>query len=460
MFKLFRVAGFALILGFAIVALYSLAKRTDGPGMNSEMQLTNAPYGHILTNAAVWSPDSNWIVYDTRSDAAGEQFDGTRIEAVNIQTREVRVLYESKNGAHCGVASWHPKEMQIAFILGPENPTQDWSYAAMRRQGIIVDFNTPKQSRNLDARNLVAPYTPGALRGGSHVHMWHPIGDRLSFTYDDHVLAASVLRNSEKNRRTIGVSIANKAVNVPKTHPRNHDGSMFSAIVADTTSQPRLGSDDIISAYEEAWIGERGYAKPDGTWQKYALAFQGLVTSANAQTVPEVYVLDLPDDLAQAGSGTPQTMPTPPRGTAQRRLTFTENTKYPGLHGPRHWLRSSPDGSRIGFLRKDDDGDVQFWTVSPNGGTATASTRSTLPITSCFTWNPAGTKVAIVVDKSVCVIDASNGKMLRLTKPSDDASAPRPEACVFSPDGKWIAYIRRQQSQNEWFNQIFIVAVP
>lgn len=48
-----------------------------------ERQLTTARHGHLLTNAAVWSPDSRWIVYDTRSSPDGSSFDGTRIERVD-----------------------------------------------------------------------------------------------------------------------------------------------------------------------------------------------------------------------------------------------------------------------------------------------------------------------------------------------------------------------------------------
>ena len=69
-----------------------------------ERQLTHAPHGHVLTNANAWSPDSQWIVYDIRSDPAGSQFDGTRIERVNVKTGEVQTLYESRRGACCGVA--------------------------------------------------------------------------------------------------------------------------------------------------------------------------------------------------------------------------------------------------------------------------------------------------------------------------------------------------------------------
>ena len=86
----------------------------------TETQITSGPGGRILTNCHVWSPDGEWIVYDTRSDPAGSNFDGTRIEAVHVRTREVRTLYESRNGANCGVATWHPRLPRVAFILGPE----------------------------------------------------------------------------------------------------------------------------------------------------------------------------------------------------------------------------------------------------------------------------------------------------------------------------------------------------
>ena len=50
----------------------------------------------VLTNCNVWSPDSKWIVFDTRSDAAGAVFDGTQIRMVNVETREVLTVYESR----------------------------------------------------------------------------------------------------------------------------------------------------------------------------------------------------------------------------------------------------------------------------------------------------------------------------------------------------------------------------
>jgi Tol biopolymer transport system component len=177
----------------------------------------------------------------------------------------------------------------------------------------------------------------------------------------------------------------------------------------------------------------------------------------------EVFIVDLPDDLTQPWdgplAGTETRMPFPPRGCIQRRLTFTAEQKFPGLQGPRHWLRSSPDGSRIGFLMKDDAGLVQLWTVSPNGGPPTQVTGNRWNIASAFTWSPDGRQIAHVINNSVCVTEVASGKTRRLTTRSEDENSPRAEACVFSPDGKKIAYIRRVREAGVFSNQIFIVSL-
>src|SRR3954452_25200906 len=85
---------------------------------HAEKQITRGPGGRILANIGVWSPDSEWIVYDTRSDAAGDLFDGKTIEMVNVKSVEVRELYRAKNGARCGVPIFHPRENKVAFIRG------------------------------------------------------------------------------------------------------------------------------------------------------------------------------------------------------------------------------------------------------------------------------------------------------------------------------------------------------
>jgi hypothetical protein len=447
----------------------------------SERQVTQGPGGRLLTNIGVWSPDSEWIVYDTRSDAAGAVFDGRRIEMAHVGTGRTRLLYESRQAACCGVATFHPREWKVAFILGPENPAPDWQYGAWHRQGVIV--SVPASARvaldagpssgdghglicsNLDARDLTPPFTPGALRGGSHVHVWDAVGEWVSFTYEDHLLAqfASPGPTHDINQRNIGVSVPGRPVRVSRTHQRNQDGDYFSVLVTRTAARPRPGSDEISRACEEGWIGAAGYRRADGTRQRRALAFQGQVVAAAGEPASEVFVADLPEDLSVPGdgplAGTETRMPSPPKGVIQRRLTFTTGRKFAGLQGPRHWLRSSPDGARIAFLMKDDAGVVQIWTVSPLGGSPTQLTRNPWPIASAFTWSPDGRFIAHAMDNSICVTDTTTGVTRRLTPRSEDRLAPRPEACVFSPDGRQIAFVRPMSPDGQPGNQICVISL-
>jgi len=431
-----------------------------------EKQLTHNPTGHVLTHIGVWSPDSQWILYDTRSDPAGTNFDGQRIEMVNINSGATKVLYESNHGVHCGVATFHPREQRVIFILGPENPDQDWQYCAWHRQGVMVDLSRPGVSANLEACDVTPPYTAGALRGGSHVHVWDPAGQWVSFTYEDHVLAGLRVEAAghDLNQRNVGVSVPGREVQVKKDHRRNHDGQYFSVLATRTTANPRPGSDEIERACEEGWVGTNGYVRRDGSRQRHALAFQGEVISDKHDIVFEVFLVELPEDVTIAGegplAGTEARRPFPPRGTVQRRLTFTTQRKYPGIQGPRHWLHSSPNGEHIAFLMKDDSGVVQVWTISPNGGQPLQLTHNEWSIASAFSWSPDGRSIAHVMDNSVCLTELATGNTTRLTARSSDVLAPRPEACVVSPDGKRIAFVRTvSEGKQMGFNQIFVVNI-
>lgn len=439
----------------------------SGTGEPADRQITLAAHGHVLTNAGVWSPDGRRLVYDVRSDAAGSRFDGTRIETVDVDTGAVRVLYQSGHGAHCGVAAYHPRQPWVVFILGPEHPTPHWAYAAARRQGVTVSEDAPGVVTPLDARDLVPPFTPGALRGGSHVHAFSPDGGRVSFTYEDEVLShfAEPGDGHDVCRRNVGVSVVGRPVTVPKTHRRNHDGSSYAVLVTRTTSRPRPGSDDYSRAYEEGWIGMEGYVRRDGSRQRHAVAFLGDVLSAGGRTVAEAFVADLPDDLTREGDGPPAgtaaRMPYPPAGVRVRRLTRTAGRRNPGVQGVRHWLRSSPDGSRIAFLMRDDAGVAQLWTASPAGGQPAQLTHNPHDVASAFSWSPDGRWIAHVMDRSVCATEVTTGDTRRVTpRTADEADAPLPLACDFGPDGQRVAYLRRvAHADGERYSQVFVVAL-
>lgn len=415
-----------------------------------EKQLTSDARGHQLTNINVWTPDSQWVVYDVRPH--GGSFTGSTIERVNVGTGEAEVVYLAQDGAHVGVVTVSQDEpARYAFIHGPENPDASWQYDFHHRRGVIVSEPAREKAVTLDAMDITAPFTAGALRGGTHVHVFSPDGSRLSFTYNDHVLHEL---DPALDLRNVGIAISGYPVTPTKHHPREYDGTHYSVLVSETTSAPQPGSNDINRAYEEGWIGREGYVKADGSRQRWALAFIGDTLSADGEKHPEIFVVDLPLNDAnyrQAGDkplpGTPDTLPAPPAGVKQRRITFTE--KGIALQ-PRHWLRASPDGAKIAFLMKDTNDVVQVWTVSPNGGEPVQISHSDNGIQSAFSWSPDGKSLALVCDNSVMRLDIESGEMQRLTQRTE--TAPCADAVVYSPDGSKVAFMR----QCGEFAQIFI----
>lgn len=420
----------------------------------SEKQLTFDSRSHQLTNINVWTADSQWLVYDVRP--SGASFTGLTIERVNVNNRVTEVLYQAKDGAHVGVVTASPDlPARYVCIHGPEHPDDNWQYDFHHRRGVIIKNGT---AETLDACDITPPFTPGALRGGTHVHVFSADGSRLSFTYNDHVMHEY---NEAEDRRNVGIAIPLHAVRPQKQHPREYDGSHFCLLVSQTTVTPHPGSDEITRACEEGWVGDRGYRKADGAKQRWALAFIGDTLAADGRTVPEVFIVDLPENIANYAlpgdaplEGTEHRLPAPPRGVQQRRLTHTQHRRYPGLvRQPRHWLRSAPDGHAIAFLMKDDNGIVQLWTISPNGGDPRQVTQSIHSIQSAFSWHPAGKQMAFICDNSVMVCEMTTGTMTRLTPRSHET--PSGDAVVFSPNGQHIAFMRQVAS----FHQIFTVAV-
>lgn len=429
----------------------------------SETQLTAAPHGHIITNTAVWSPDSQWIVYDVRSDAAGTVFDGTRIERVHVSSKQVEVLYSSKNGACVGVATVNPVDGRVVFIHGPEHPTPDWTYSMCHREGVIVDPSRPGVGIPLEARDLVPPFTNGALRGGTHVHTWDSKGKNVSFTYEDHLLTHGTAPGREPNRRTIGVSMPNESgVIVPQIHSRNRNGSHFSSIVAATIPKPTPGTDEIGRAFEDGWIPNQN-----------RMTFIGEVVAAGGRKVNELFLLEgFEQEHLESSNESELAMPLPAKGMKQTRLTYF--AQIPGHTGlttlPRHWPRASPDGKRAACLTENGilhliDLEIKNLSVpfKPKPVNLTFSGRhlqdqttqpTDLRISSTFSWHPNGKYLVAVIHGSVCLIEVESGIIRPLTESSNPP--PRPEACVVSPAGKKVAFVR----QVIGINQIFVVDVP
>lgn len=420
-----------------------------------EHQITFDSRHHQLTNINVWTPDSQWLVYDVRPN--GGSFTGLTIEKIHAKIKQQQIIYTATQGAYVGVATVCPTEpVRYAFIHGPENPDDEWHYDFHHRRGVIVDESAQNRAFNIDACSLTSPYQAGALRGGTHVHVFSPDGLRLSFTYNDHIMHEL---GSEYDQRNVAVAVPLKAVNVAKKHPREYDGEYFCTVISQTVAHPQKGSDEINKAYEECWIGTQGYTKADGSQQRWAIAFIGDTVSEQGDKVSDIFLVDLPDDnhaFSIEGdkplAGTDTTMPAVAKGIYQIRLTNTANRKYAGvLNQPRHWLRSSPKGDAIAFLMKDDSGVVQLYTVSPSTKEIKQVTSQNWDIQSAFTWNSNGQYITFICDNSVMLCNAKTGELTRLTEKT--AQAPSSDAVVFSPNDQYIAFMR----DVDGYRQIFTV---
>lgn len=432
-----------------------------------EVQLTSGLYGHMLNSAQVFSPDDEWVVYDIRND---QTHIGRTccIEKVNVRTGEVVRLYsapeQSLHGPGVGAASYHPREPKIIFIHGLLNCNEDQPYGFTRRFGALLDETAPAKVTHAEARTIREPLVAGALRGGTHAHSWSADGKWISFTYNDALMEKLEQTSGVvKDLRTIGVMAPSTRVTIPQEDAENFSGEYFSIVAATVTENPQPGSDQIEKALDECWIGTNGYLRKDGTVQRRAIAFQGQIRDKNDSSITEIFISDIPDDITQSNDGNPvagtlSTRPRVPRGLNQRRITFTSGRKFPGVQGPRFWLRSSPDGALLYFLAKDDEGVVQIYEVPSTGGDLRQVTRLKHPVQAQFNVSPNGQSIALIADNSIWVTDIPSGELLRLTPRTPDDNAPV-FAVIWNHQGNSLVFNRYVKTANQKFLQICSVAV-
>jgi dipeptidyl aminopeptidase/acylaminoacyl peptidase len=429
-----------------------------------EIQLTkDSGYHHDLDNNDNFSPDGKWLVYDTRTDSGGIA-ESSKIEKVNVESGEKQLLFEVKDnqiwGPGVGAASYSSKENAVVFIHGLAASTKENPYQQWRRTGVIVYESSPGIPVYMDARDITFPFTPGALRGGTHRHEWNGDGQWIGFTYNDAILKAlEDATGKKRNLRTIGVSKRIKPVLVAKNE-EHVSGDWFSVLVVRVVPEPAPGTDEISHAASDSWVGINGYVRRDGNKQ-LARAFIGTVKDESGNEVNEVFTVDIPEDITQPGiygplEGTQDDFPMPPKGTIQRRLTFTANTRYPGCRGI---VRASPDGSSIAFIAKDKNGIEQVFLISPNGGEAEQLTEHHSDVTGSVRWHPDGKHVSYVWNGSIVLCKAGEEPFSKRILALTDSTSPAPSNTVWSPDGNTIAYNRLIKSgeNGNAMQQIFLV---
>ena len=264
--------------------------------------------------------------------------------------------------------------------------------------------------------------------------------------------------------RTIGVTKLGIPVVVDKDpNGENFDGIGYSVLVVKVIPEDLVEPDteEIFRATDDAWVGDQGYVKEDGTIQR-ARAFIGktkrTLSDGTVVSRNEVFIVDIPEDITVVGpngplEGTDSTFPMPPKGTEQRMLTKSDSD----CSGT---VRATKDGSRLVYKKADANDVSQLFLISPLGGESTQATSFDEPVGS-FRWHPSGNYLVCSSGNSVYVVnvipgDPSFGKSYAIGDIEADTSA---NAIVCSPDGEKVAYNRSiiiDKDADQKAQQIFV----
>lgn len=418
-----------------------------GPG---ERALTDTARGHLIHNRQIFSPDGRHLYFDSRNDET-QLARSASIGRVEIDSGKEQTIYQvgagTPFGPGTGAVTCNPQDGRLAFLHGLPDASPALPYAPHRRCGVTLARDGSLV--HLDARDVTPPFAPGASRGGTHAHHWSPDGSKLSFTYNDALLP---LKPAPDDLRTVGVMIPGHPVHV--AHPAGageFDGTAFTILLVAVKPAPEPGSDQVSRAFDEDWAGP------------HRIAFQGIVRARDGRPITEVFLAELPIDLPPAGREAAGQADSPPPiapGVTIRRLTRTEDRRFPGVQGPRHWVRAAPDGSLVAFLAKDDRGVVQIFGVPPGGGVIRQLSRLEVSVDTPFDWSPDARLLACSAGGRICIVEAATGKARFLTDLRPPGQQPR-HGVVFSPDGRLLAFNRLlPHPAGGSFLQVCLVQVP
>ncbi len=412
-----------------------------------EKQLSYTNKNHVLDNNDNFSPDDQYLCYDTRGTIFDNNIGNSKtIEKIEISTGTETVLYqpESITGEEpapgVGAVSWHPFDDRAIFIHGPDldEVKARGYYGITNRTGVEVSTDGKGVITKVDKRDVVTdrPTTPGAQRGGTHRHEYSRDGRRIGFTYDDHL--------NSKYDRTIGYMEINSSAPTGYSH--------YFAVILKPAEKDKSKPGEIEKASGDSWVD------PDGTMR----AFVGKVRAENGvdyQT--DLFVADIPVsvDITTAFSGNGNKYPEPPAGIKIRRLTYSG--KVGGI------VRGSFDGKLIAYLSPDDKGIEQVFVINAqdvelaSGETVQAQQLSAFHSdASALRWHPKKNWVFAISNGNMAVICAEPGqdygKAMMLTADENERSH-----LVVSHDGNSLAYTMTRNSEGEnhakEFKQIFVL---
>ncbi len=443
-----------LLLMSGVVMFTSGCNNKEGKANTNEIsmkekQITFEDKTHALDNNDNFSPDGNFLCYDTRGTVYNNNLANCKsIEKVEIETGNITVLWEPPSvtgeNAAPGVAavSYHPIEDKVIFIHGPflDEVEERGYYDIRNRTGKVVSADGNGKLTNIDMRDVAIdrPTTPGAQRGGTHRHEYSRDGSRIGFTYDDYL--------QKDYDRTIGYMEANENSPEGYTH--------YFTLLLKPAKKRESKAGEIEKAYSDSWVDKNGNKR----------AFIGKVRAENGiDYETSLFVAEIPEnvDITTTISGDKDNYPTPPKGINIRRLTHSKNDD--GI------VRGSYNGKRIAYLSKDEFGIQQVFVIATDG-----SDRSEDPekkpkqITnyksdaSNIRWHVTDDWVFSISNGNIFASYVGNdkdfGKVIPITNDDLDRGS-----LVVSPDGNSLAYniempVKEvKEGSKKEFKQIFVL---
>ncbi len=410
--------------------------------MARERRLTFDPVPKNLDNNINFSPDGRFLVFDCR-DKGGINTN-SRLGVVEVATGKVTIFYTQRPPSlGVGAASFLNESSVVAIHALTTGLTYDFTV----RGGMIIATDGSGAIRWLDSRDVMPPFTPGALRGGTHKHEPDASGVWIGFTYNDHIM-----KRRGSDLRNVGVSKRGIKVPVPdEPNGANFTGESFSVLLTECVDCPKPGSDEYRRAEGDCWVGRHGYPTANGPVR--ARAFRGTVIveeDGDQKPYGEAFVVDVPEDIAVPGpsgplQGTERTHPSPPKGARVRRLTRTAENADRSLRGVTGHLRADGAGRWIAFTGKaivHGSLSSQVFVVSPASGEVRRLSSLPAGVVGDPRFSPDGSFVAVAgSDGSVQTISAREADWGRARQAAPDGPA-MPHNIVISPDSHVVAYNR------------------
>ncbi len=421
----------------------------------SERQLTHGAFNHNLDNNVNFSPDGRYLVFDCRSE--GGIGTNTRLGKVDVRTGVETIFYEQKGSAKgVGAASYlNDREVVAIHALDP-----GLKYDPTIRGGMIISTDGSGKRRWLDSRNVALPFTPGALRGGTHKHEPDRTGRWIGFTYNDWIMAS----RNHSDLRNVGVCKRGIKVAVHEDRDgRNFTGESFTVLLTACVENPRPGTDEYRRAEGDCWVGLNGYVDGNGN-KRRARAFRGVVAVDEGDKTAfysDVFIVNVPDDITKPGptgplEGTTTDYPKPPAGAVVRRLTRTAEAADGGLRGVSGHLRACGNGKWIAFVGKVRAGSrviSQLFVVSPVTGQVRQLSNIPGGVIGDPRFSPDGKFAACAIpDGSVSTFSAEPKSWGEIRRTIPHNFLP-PSNVVVSPDSKLIAFNRELAG----LSQVFVV---